>query len=84
MFEFIPVFFQESQSHLEFTCLVEIMESEGLKILKNVIAKWIIVLDSLQRLLSKYKRLMAKMSVDRFVLEVVGAFVHISCPCYIL
>lgn len=48
------------QRHLDFTKLVEDLKTQGLKILKNVTSKWILLLQPIQRVLKEYYFLMAK------------------------
>jgi hypothetical protein len=50
--------------HLEFIKLTNMMETNGLKMLKNMKSRWVSLLDSLRRILSKYMPLSAKMSMD--------------------
>jgi len=48
--------------HLEFQKLADLMETEGLKMLRNVKTRWISLLDPLRRVLGEYKTLIVKMS----------------------
>lgn len=50
--------------HLEFSKLAEVVESEGLKILRNVKSRWMSILAPLERIMGEYKNLIVKMSLD--------------------
>ncbi len=50
--------------HLVFTKLIDIMETKGLKMLKNMKTQWISLLDALWNFFSKYKPLLAKTFMD--------------------
>ncbi len=58
-------YFSESpKRHLEFTKLVQVMETKGAKILKNVKACWISMLFFARCVTAKYKILLMKMTFD--------------------
>jgi len=57
-------FNQSPKKHLENTELVEVIESRGLKILKNLWTRWISMLTPFKRLLSEYTSLVIKMFSD--------------------
>jgi hypothetical protein len=62
----IHAFFNHSPKRLvEFQKLAEIMETKGLRPLKNVATRWVSLLEPLRRLLGEYRTLMAKMHADR-------------------
>ena len=50
--------------HLEFVKLVELMETKGLKLLKNVKTRWVSLIEPLRCILQEYKVPLAKMKVD--------------------
>ena len=50
--------------HLEFVKLVELMETKGLKLLKNVKIRWVSLIEPLRRILQEYKVFLAKMKAD--------------------
>ena len=50
--------------HLEFVNLTDMMETHGLKMLCNVKTRWISLLESLKKVLSKYHIILAKMAQD--------------------
>jgi hypothetical protein len=60
-------FFHSSKQHLEFTKLVEIVETKGFKILNNVKTRQISLLEPLKCVLGEYKTLIAKMCEDAVV-----------------
>ncbi len=61
----LPSYFSSSLKwHLEFTKLVKIVETGGLKILQNVKIHWISMLEPLKCVLAKYKTLILKMAHD--------------------
>jgi hypothetical protein len=55
--------------HLEFVKLAELMETKGLKLLKNVKTRWVSLIEPLRRILQKYRVLLAKMKVDNLSKE---------------
>jgi hypothetical protein len=57
-------FTSSPKKHLEFTKLVEIVETSGLKMLPTVRTRWISMFEPLKRVLSEYKTLIVKMSKD--------------------
>jgi hypothetical protein len=58
-------FFAHSpKRHLEFVKLAEVMQSKGLKILKNIQTRWICMLSPTIRIMNKYRVLLVKMSID--------------------
>lgn len=48
----------------EFHTLALMMKTKGLKLLKNVTTRWVSLIDPLRRLLSEYRSVIAKMTVD--------------------
>jgi hypothetical protein len=52
------------------------METKGLKMLKNVKTHWIFLLDPLRRVLEEYMRLLAKMVMDNLSNQVA------KVPCF--
>jgi hypothetical protein len=50
--------------HFVFTKLIYMMQTKGLKMLKNVKTQWISLLDPLWKILSKYRPLLVKMFLD--------------------
>lgn len=60
----ICLFLGSPKQHLEFTKLVEVVETEGLKMLKNVKTRWISLLEPLQCVLGEYKALIVKKAKD--------------------
>jgi hypothetical protein len=50
--------------HLEFTNPVKLMETNGVKILKNVKTCWISMLNLIQCVMVEYKTLLVKMTFD--------------------
>jgi hypothetical protein len=58
-------FFAHSpKKHLEYVKLAEVMETKGLKILKNIKTQWISMLSLAIRVMNKYKTLLVKISQD--------------------
>jgi hypothetical protein len=62
-------FTMSSKKHLEFQKLADIVETEGLRMCKNVKTRWISLLEPLRRVLSEYKTLVVKMCEDLVVKE---------------
>jgi len=59
------VYFAHSlKMHLVFTKLIDLMETKGLKMLKNMKTQWISLLDLLWNFFSKYKPLLTKTFLD--------------------
>ena len=50
--------------HLEFVKLAELMDTKGLKLLKNVKTRWVSLIEPLRRILQEYRVLLAKMKAD--------------------
>lgn len=48
----------------EFKNLVEVIETKGLRPLKNVATRWVLLLEPLRRLMSKYRTLIAKFAAE--------------------
>ncbi len=46
--------------HLEFTKLAEVMETKGNKLVHNVKTRWILILNLVKKVLTKYKTLLVK------------------------
>jgi hypothetical protein len=57
-------FVHSPKKYVEFHSLALMLETKGLKLLKNVATRWVSVIGPLRRLLSEYRSVMAKMSVD--------------------
>jgi len=58
-------FTHNPKKHNEFQELAQLMETKGLKMLKNVKTRWVSLISPLWRVLSEYRSLMAKMHADR-------------------
>jgi hypothetical protein len=52
--------------------LAEVIESKGLKFLKNIKMKWISILASFKQMVKEYKTLMVKMNDDVVSNEVIN------------
>ena len=57
-------FVHSPKRHLEFVKLAKVMQSEGLKILKNIQTRWINMLSPAVRVINKYIVLLVEMSMD--------------------
>jgi len=57
-------FFKSPKRHLKFTKLVKLMETKGVKILKNVKTCWISMLFLVQCVMVEYITLLMKMTFD--------------------
>ncbi|KAG0595346.1 hypothetical protein M758_UG159400 [Ceratodon purpureus] len=57
-------FSHSPKRHLEFVKLAEVMETKGLRLLKNVQTRWVLLLEPLRRFLAQYRVVMAKMAED--------------------
>ena len=55
--------------HLEFVKLAKLMETKGLKLLKNVKTRWVSLIEPLRCILQEYIVLLAKMKVDNVLKE---------------
>ena len=55
------------EKHMEFQKLLDIVEIEGLNMLRNVRTCWISMLELLRRILGEYKTLICKMAKDAAV-----------------
>jgi hypothetical protein len=53
-----------SKKYLEFQKLANVMETEGLNMLRKVKTCWILVLEPLRRIMGEYKTLIYKMAKD--------------------
>jgi hypothetical protein len=62
-------FSHSSKKSLEFQKLAEIVETEDLRILRNVSTRWISLLEPLRSILGEYKTLIVKMCEDVAVSE---------------
>jgi hypothetical protein len=62
-------FSHSSKRLLEFQKLVEMVETEGLRILQNVSTRWIFLLEPLKRIMKEYKTLIVKMCKNATVKE---------------
>ena len=60
----MPYFAKSSKKALEFSNLVEVMETGGRKILKHCKTRWVGMLVPAKRVLSEYRLLVAKMAAD--------------------
>jgi hypothetical protein len=60
-------FSMSAKKHLEFQRLADIMEIEGLRMLRNVKTHWILLLEPLRRVMGEYKTLIVKMYEDATV-----------------
>jgi uncharacterized membrane protein len=57
-------FSKSFKRHLEFTKLVEVMETKGAKILKNVKTCWIFMVFLVQCVMVEYRMLLMRMALD--------------------
>jgi hypothetical protein len=57
-------FCKSPKKHIEFCKLVEVMETKGLKILRNIKTRWISMLSPAIRAMNEYKTLLVKMLED--------------------
>jgi hypothetical protein len=57
-------FCKTPQKHLEFLKLVEVMETKGLKILRNIKTRWISMLAPAVRVMNEYRMLLLKFQQD--------------------
>jgi len=62
-------FSHSPKRHLEFQKLANYMESEGLRMLRNVKTRWISLLEPLRKVMGEYKTMIAKMCEDAIVKE---------------
>jgi hypothetical protein len=53
-----------SKKHLEFQKLADIVETEGLQILRSIKTHWILLLEPLWKVMGEYKILIVKMCKD--------------------
>jgi hypothetical protein len=57
-------FARSPKRHLEFTKLAVVMETKGLKIIRNIKTRWLSMLSPLKRVISEYRTLVQKMQED--------------------
>ena len=62
-------FSMSTKKHMEFQRLADIVETEGLQMLRNVIISWISLLEPLWRVMGDYKTLIVKMCEDAAIKE---------------
>jgi hypothetical protein len=62
-------FSMSARKHLQFLKLVDIVETEGLRMLQNVKTCWISLLEPPRRVMGEYKTLIVKMCEDAVVKE---------------
>jgi hypothetical protein len=62
-------FIMSSKKHLEFQKLADIVETKGLRMLRNVKTHWISLLEPLRRVMGEYKTLIVKMCKDAAIKE---------------
>jgi hypothetical protein len=60
-------FAHSPNKNLKFTKLDEILEMKGSKILQNVKARWISMLNLAKRLMAKYRTLLVKMILNKII-----------------
>ncbi len=63
---------QSLKRHFEHPKLVEVIESKGLKFLKNIKMKWISILASFKQMVKEYKTSVVKMNDDVVSNEVIN------------
>jgi hypothetical protein len=64
---------------LERTKLAKVIESRGLKILRNIQTQWISLLAPSKRLVSGYKYIVMKMSEDFPIIHIVATDYELFC-----
>jgi hypothetical protein len=57
-------FARSPKRHLEFTKLAAVMETKGLKIIRNIKTRWLSMVSPLKRVISEYRTLVQKMQED--------------------
>jgi hypothetical protein len=57
-------FCKSPKKHMEFLKLAEVMETKGLKILRNIKTQWISMLSPVVRIMNEYQTLIIKMHQD--------------------
>jgi hypothetical protein len=62
-------FSHNPKRHLKFQKLADVVETEGLRVLRNVTTRWISLLDPLRRIMGEYKTLLVKLCDDAAVKE---------------
>ncbi len=77
-------FSNSPQWHLEFTKLVKIVETRGLKILQNVKVHWISMLEPLKCVSATYKTLILKMAHDNASIVQVRLNLDLLCDVHTL
>ncbi len=65
--------------YLERTKLAKVIESRGLKILRNIQTQWISLLAPSKRLVSGYKYIVMKMSEDFPIIHIVATDYELFC-----
>jgi hypothetical protein len=69
-------FCKSPKKHIEFVKLTEIMETKGLKILRNIKTQWISMLGPFVRVMNEYRTLLVKMLQDT---QLKNAKAHVKC-----
>ncbi len=66
IFHIVQLFLRSLKRHLWFSKLAKVMETKGVKTVKNVKINWIYVLIPTRHIMSKYTILLMKMGIDGF------------------
>jgi len=79
------VYFTHSPNkHMEFTKLVEILETKGEKIFRNMKTWWISMLAPAKHVLHEYKTLVVKMADDNLGNAIAKNNCELLCDCDII
>jgi len=72
-------FSKSPKRHLEFTKLVELMKTKGVKILKNIKIYWISMLFLVRCVMVGYKTLLMKMTLDAPINDQTKTYFDLLC-----
>jgi hypothetical protein len=84
-------FTRSPKRHLEFVNLAEVLETKGLKILRQVKTRWLSMISPAIRVMNEYKTLVVKMMEDQDDMESAKTSFHhlidvqivVSLPCLV-
>jgi hypothetical protein len=77
-------FNKSPKQHLQFVKLTEVLQSKGLKILKNVKTRWISILSPAVRVMNEYKVLLVIMKEMSSSLDVAQKNLNLLCDVQVL
>jgi hypothetical protein len=64
MADIYTFFYKSPKKHLEFVKLVELLDSKGNKILRNIKTRWLSMMEPVVTIMNKYRPLLVKLSKE--------------------